>query len=64
MRRSRVVVFLVILGLLVSGCVRIANPSPSQPPAVEVDQLIAKMTAEEKVAQLFMVGFDGKSVPA
>ncbi|MGE5653242.1 MAG: beta-N-acetylhexosaminidase [Bacillota bacterium] len=64
MKKSPWLVALVVLGFLTTGCVRVANPSPSQPPAVGVDQLIAKMTAEEKVAQLFMVGFDGKSVPA
>lgn len=61
MQRSKIVVTLVILGLLVSGCVRITQPSKGT--VVGVDQLLAEMSTDEKVAQLFMVGFDGKTVP-
>ena len=64
MKRSPWLVTIVIIGLLTSGCVRISSPTPSQTPVAGIDQLLIKMSTEEKVAQLFMVGFDGKSVPA
>ncbi len=64
MRQSRTLVTLVVLGLLLSGCVRIIQPSPSPGTVLSVDQLLTKMSIAEKVAQLFMVGFDGKMVPA
>ncbi len=73
MRWRLSLVALLVLAILITGCARTAqpNPTPPQPPAPgptpvadPIAELMAKMSADEKVAQLFMVGFVGKTAPS
>lgn len=66
-------VVILILGLISTGCARTTQPNPVPPqptppgptPVVDpIAELMAKMSADEKVAQLFMVGFVGKTAPS
>ncbi len=73
MRWRILTVVILISGLIFTGCARTTQPNPVPPqptppgptPVVDaIAELMAKMTADEKVAQLFMVGFVGKTAPS